>query len=65
MYGKYVKSFNSIEAIGNSFCSDYFLGIEPFAFFEVYEDIHFSEVQNRFHELFDENMFAVSIIEPV
>lgn len=65
MYGKYVKSFNSIEAIGNSFCSDYFLGIEPFAFLNVYEKLTFEEVQRRFNELFDEDMFAVSIIEPV
>lgn len=65
MYGKYVKSFNSIEAIGNAFCSDYFLGIEPFAFLKVYETLTFEEAQKRFHDLFDEDLFALSIVEPV
>ncbi len=65
VYGKYIKSFNSIEAVGNSFCADYFLGMEPFAFLEVYESITYEEVQERFARLFDEEMFALSLIEPV
>ncbi len=64
MYGKYIKSFNSIESIGNSFCSDYFLGIEPFAFLRVYDSLRLEDATKRFEELFDEELFAISIVEP-
>ena len=64
MYGKYIKSFNNIESIGNSYSSNFFLGIDLFDFLEVYDTITIDDAKNRFDELFNEDMFVISIINP-
>ncbi len=64
-YGKYIKSFNNVEAVGNSFCSNYFLGIGMFDFLEIYDTITLDDINNGFKELFCENRFVMSVINPV
>ncbi len=64
LYGKYIKAFNSIETVGNAFCSNFFLGIGLFDFLKVYEEITYDEVIKRFNELFNEDMFVMSLILP-
>lgn len=64
MYGKYIKSFNNIESIGNSYASNFFLGINLFDFLEVYDTITYDDAVKRFSELFSEDMFVVSLINP-
>lgn len=64
MYGKYIKSFNSIETIGNGFCYNYFLGIDLFDFLDIYDEITVEDAKKRFDQLFDENMFVTSVVVP-
>ena len=64
MYGKYIKSFNNIESIGNSYSANYFLGIELFDFLDVYDEITYEDAQERFNELFVDDMFVTSIVSP-
>ena len=62
MYGKYIKAFNKIESIGNAFCHDFFMGVDLFDFLKVYDTISYNDANERFKELFDENMFVTSIV---
>lgn len=64
LYGKYIKSFNNIESIGNGFCTNFFLDVDLFDFLEVYDTITYEDANNRFNELFDENMFVMSVVNP-
>ncbi|MBR4892400.1 MAG: insulinase family protein [Clostridia bacterium] len=64
MYGKYIKSFNNIESIGNAFASNFFLKVDLFDFLDVYESITYDDIIERFNELFNEDMFVTSIILP-
>jgi len=64
LYGKYIKAFNKIESIGNSFCHNFFLGVDVFDFLEVYDTISYDDVTKRFNELFCEDMFVISLIVP-
>lgn len=64
MYGKYIKSFNNIESIGNSYSSNYFLNIDLFDFLDIYDEVTYSDAKERFEELFNEDMFVTSIINP-
>lgn len=63
-YGKYIKSFNNVEAVGNAFCANYFLGIGVFDFLEVYDSITLDDANIRFAELFDEERLVMSVITP-
>lgn len=64
-YGKYIKSFNNVEAVGNSFCSNYFLGIGLFDFLEIYDTITIDDINDGFKKLFCEDRFVMSVINPV
>lgn len=64
MYGKYIKSFNNIESIGNAYSSNYFLNIDLFDFLDVYDKVTYNDAQERFEELFNEDMFVTSVINP-
>lgn len=63
-YGKYIKSFNNVESVGNSFCANYFLGIGMFDFLEVYDSITMDDINKSFAELFSEERFVLSVINP-
>ena len=63
-YGKYIKSFNSVESVGNSFCSNYFLGIGIFDFLEIYDTITLDDINKGFKELFLEERLVMSVINP-
>lgn len=64
LYGKYIKSFNNIESLGNVFGGNYFLGIDIFDFLEIYPQVTLKDVQERFNQLFDEEFFVTSIVNP-
>ncbi len=64
-YGKYIKSFNNVESVGNAFCSNYFLGVGIFDFLEVYDTVTLEEVNNSFKELFVEERLVMSVINPL
>ncbi len=64
LYGKYIKSFNNIESLGNIFGGNYFLGVGLFDFLEVYPEVTLEDVKERFDKLFNEEFFVISIVNP-
>lgn len=63
-YGKYIRSFNNIETIGNAFCANYFLGINLFDFLDIYDTISYNNVLEKANKLFDNDKFVLSVIKP-
>ncbi len=65
MQGEFMKSFNSQEFIANNFLAYRFRGINFFEVVDVLEQISFADIENRLHEHLDEELHAVSIVNPV
>ena len=65
VWGKYIRSYNSIEDFAHQFLSDSFIGIDYFRYYDVYKTITFDDVKKRFSEHFDKNYSAISIVNPV
>lgn len=64
VYGKYIKSFNSLESISNAFCGNYFLDIDLFDFLTVYESVTYEDTMDCFNKVFDKDLFVLSVVEP-
>ena len=65
VWGKYIRSYNSIEDFAHQFLSDSFVGIDYFRYYDVYKTVTFEDVKNRFMEHFDKEYSAISIVNPV
>jgi len=63
-YGKYIKSFNNVESVGNAFCANFFLGIGIFDFLEIYDTVTLEDVNKEFNKLFCEERLVMSVILP-
>lgn len=64
MWGRQIRSYNSLEAVANSFCSNFFLGINAFDFVKVFEKITLESVNDRLSKMFDNNYYSVSVVKP-
>ena len=64
LYGKYIKSFDNIETVGNAFCSNYFSGINLFDFLDIYDTITYNNVLEKAKKVFDGEKFVLSVIRP-
>ncbi|HID1127335.1 TPA: EF-P 5-aminopentanol modification-associated protein YfmH [Clostridioides difficile] len=62
--GSFIKCFDSINFIGNSFISYVFKDINLLDYLEVIKDITFEEVEERLKEHFKEEYCVISIVEP-
>ncbi|MGB5823199.1 MAG: pitrilysin family protein [Proteocatella sp.] len=62
--GGFIRSFDSIENIANSFLGYFFEGINYFDILKSIEEISINDVNSRLREHFDENMSVTSLIEP-
>lgn len=62
--GSFIRSFDSIENIANSFLGYFFEGINYFDILEALKNTNIADVNNRLREHFDENMSVISIIKP-
>ncbi len=65
VWGKYIRSYNSIEDFAHQFLSDSFIDIDYFRYYDVYKTITFEDVKKRFMEHFDKNYSAISIVNPI
>lgn len=63
--GSFIRSFDSIESIANSFLGYFFEDINYFDILEVLNNIKIEDVNQRLIEHFDESMSVLSIIEPI
>ena len=63
--GSFVRSFDSIEGIANSFLNHYFEGIDYFDIYDCIREISLDDVNRRLREHFDEEMSVISIINPI
>lgn len=62
--GSFIRSFDSIENIANSFLGYFFEGINYFDILEQLKNVTIEDANSRLREHFDENMSVLSIIEP-
>lgn len=62
VFGRQIMAFNSIEAIANGFCANFFSGIGIFDFVEAFPPVTAESVHKRIFEIFGEN-YALSVIK--
>ena len=60
----FIKCFDSINFIGNSFISYVFKDINLLDYLDIIKDITFEEVEERLKEHFKEEYCVISIVEP-
>lgn len=63
--GSFVRSFDSIEGIANSFLNYHFEGIDFFDIYDGIRSITLEDVDRRLKEHFDEEMSVLSIVQPI
>lgn len=62
--GSFIKCFDSINFIGNSFISYIFKDINILDYLDIIKDVTFDEVEERLKEHFKEEYCVISIVEP-
>ena len=62
-WGGQIRAYNSLEAVANSFCANFFLGIDMFDFIDVFESITLKDVNLRLKKMFTDN-YSVSVVTP-
>jgi predicted Zn-dependent peptidase len=65
MQGRFMRQFNSVERISQSFISVYFKGVSMFDYLDVYDKISFGYINEVFHNHFKQEKLAMSVIKPV
>lgn len=63
--GSFVRAFDSIESIANSFLNYYFEGINYFDIYDYIKAVTLEDINDRLREHFDETMAVLSIINPI
>lgn len=63
--GAFVRAFDSIEGIANSFLNYYFEGINYFDVYDYMKEVTLDDVNRRMKEHFVEEMAVLSIIMPI
>lgn len=64
IWGNYIRSHNDIEDYAHTFLTLSFLNIDYSEYYNVYKDITFEAVQNRFKQHFVKENSALSVINP-
>lgn len=62
-WGRQIRSFNSLEAVANGFCSNFFMGIGLFDFTEVFSNVTLMDINERVKKMFTDN-YSVSVVTP-
>ncbi|MDO5095797.1 MAG: pitrilysin family protein [Peptostreptococcaceae bacterium] len=63
--GSFVRGFDSIEGVANSFLNYYFSDIHSFDIYEAIRSVTLEDVNKRLQEHFDEEMEVISIVNPI
>jgi len=64
-YGRYIRLFNNVENVSNTFVSYLFKNINLFDYEEVYKELTKEYIQNRFEKHFNEKNSALSVVKNV
>ena len=65
IYGNFVRAFNDVSSIGNSFINKYFKGSNLFDYIEEFEAINKEYVEEVLRTVFDEEKKVISIVNPL
>lgn len=65
LMGRFLKSFNNVENIGNSFLKSFFNGENPLMYNEIAESITKEELKSRLISHFDITNSVLSVINPI
>lgn len=65
LYGEYVKEYNDISVIANNLLGDYMKDLTPFIYFEEFDTLTKSEVEEILKEVLIEEKSVTSIIKPL
>ncbi len=63
LWGKFVRMFNSTDKVGYNFSIGYLNNIDYFDYKDIFNEVTFFDVEERFKKLFTEEMCVLSIIE--
>lgn len=61
-YGGYIKEYNDVSAIARMFISDYFKGINSFAYLENFNQVNKKYCENILKEVFNKENMVISIV---
>ncbi len=64
IYGKYIKEFNSVEAIANNFITYYFAGFDYLQVIDLFKEISYDYCMEILNETFKIENMALSVILP-
>ena len=64
IYGEFVKDYNNISTIANSFVTNFFRNINSFDYFEEFESVNKEYVEKVLKEIFNKEKEIISIINP-
>lgn len=64
MIGRFLRMFNSVERLSNSFVSNIFRGVDIFEYLDICESITIDEARSRMSCHFTEKACAMSVIRP-
>ena len=62
--GDFIKQFNVVERISNTFIDMYFKGVKSLDIYEILESVTIDDMSYYLKEHFDEDRLAVSIVYP-
>ncbi len=65
IFARFLRQFNSIERLANSFTASLFKGIHLFDYMEAYQAVSFKDVQERFESHFKPENMVLSIVKPL
>ena len=64
LWGEYIRTYNDVEEFAHAFLSMHMMGIDLLNYEEVYKEITFEDVKNRFNNHFKKENGALSVILP-
>ena len=64
IYGFYVRDFDSVETVANTFLMDHFKGINSFDYFEEFLALTKEYVEKIGREVFDSKNMILSVVNP-
>ena len=63
LYGEYVKDYNDVESMANTFLANYFMGINSFDYLDQIDTIDVEYLTQVLNDVFKEEKMVISIIK--
>ncbi|MBQ7573322.1 MAG: insulinase family protein [Clostridia bacterium] len=65
LWGKHIRSQNDVDEIGTEFIQLHLMGVDYFDYYDVYSQITFEDIKNRFKNHFVNERSALSVVNPI